>query len=104
MKKTIVHQIEITNEGHIQVRMQKQIIDGDTVHVLGYHRTSVVVGGDVDAQMLAVNVHLAMLGLGTVAPGEIDEVKKYAEIAFTPEKVEAFRALQEAAASDITSE
>lgn len=91
MKKTIVDQIEITKDGHIQIRMRKQIVDGNAVFDLGFHRTSIECGGNVEAQMNAVNAHLANMGLGPVHDDEIDQIKSHAALAFTPEKIAAHK-------------
>lgn len=90
MKQTIIDQIEITKDGHIQVRMKKQIVDGDDVFDIGYHRTSIECGGDCDAQMAAVNAHLESMGNGQVSGKEIEEIKKHSKISFTPERIAAY--------------
>lgn len=89
MQRTIIDQIEITSDGDIHVRMKKQIVDGDNVYDLGFHRTSIECGGDCDAQMNAVNTHLGAMKMGMVKQVEIDEIKKHATIAFTPERIKA---------------
>lgn len=91
MKQTIVDQIEITREGHLQIRMKKYIIDGNDRFELGYHRTIVEVDGDVDAQMAAVNDHLALMGFGEISSEEIDDIRAHAGVAWTPKRKEAFR-------------
>lgn len=93
-KRVIVDQIEITNEGHTQVRMCKQVIDAGNVLASEYHRTSVVVGGSVDDQFRAVNDHLASMGWPAVSADEISHIAKLAAVAATPEKVASYQAKQ----------
>lgn len=95
MKKTILDQIEVTKDGHIQIRMRKQVIDGDSVFDFGFHRTFVECGGDVDKQMALVNAHLAQMGFGVISAKEIAEIKQHAQIAFTPDRIQAFKLLKE---------
>ena len=60
-RKTYVDQIEIVRSGHVQVRMHKAIVDGDTVVSAEYHRTVIEPGQDPDEQLRAVNAHLAIM-------------------------------------------
>lgn len=99
-KQTVVNQIEITATGHIQVRMCKQVLDDDgSVIFSEYHRTSVECGGDVVAQMSAVNDHLAEMGWPAVSDAEIASIASHAAVAWTPEKVSAWNRVKEKAAA-----
>jgi hypothetical protein len=92
MKTTIIDQIEITSQGHVQVRMKKLFVDTDgSVTELGYHRTLVEVGGDCDKQIGVVNAHLAQMGFGPVSIKEIAALKAHAQLAATPERIAAYR-------------
>ena len=82
-KRTIVDQIEVTREGHLQIRMRKQIVDGDTAHEMGYHRTSVEPGGDCEKQLEMVNEHLEVMGHATVADAEWRRVRAIADAVST---------------------
>ena len=55
-KQLIIDQIEVTNNGTVQVRMHKLSSDGD---LLGNHRTSLPPETDINAQIAAVNAHMA---------------------------------------------
>lgn len=104
MKRVIVDQIEIARDGHIQIRLKKQIIDGAETFDLGYHRTIVEVGGNVDAQVATLNAHLAQMGFPAIQAEEIADVKKYAAIAFTPQKITAYRDRLKAAENELAQQ
>lgn len=91
-KKTIVEQIEILADGHIQIRFALLLIEDDVVIDRKLHRTSVEPGGDVDAQIAAVNEHLAAMKKEPVPAPETERVKAHAEVAWTKEVVDAHRA------------
>lgn len=91
MKITILDQIEITSEGHLNIRMRKQIVDGGETFDLGYHRTSIECGGNCASQLQAVNEHLDKLGFGPISDDEIAQIKLHASIAFTPEKIAKYQ-------------
>lgn len=93
-KKTIVDQIEVTQGGHVQIRFAVQLVEDGKVIDSKWHRTSVVPGGDVDAQIAVVNAHLESMGKARVidTPG-VDRIKAIARVAHTPAAVAAFRAV-----------
>lgn len=95
-----VNQIEITEIGHIQVRLSKEICD-DAGNVIGYaeprwHRTAIEIGGDVDAQMQAVNAHLETMGFPAVSAEDISQIAAHSVVAWTPTKVAAWNAAKAA--------
>jgi len=57
-KRTAVDQIEVTRNGTIQVRIALEVVDGSNIIAHKWHRTAIEAGGDVDAQMAAVNAHI----------------------------------------------
>lgn len=61
-KQTSINQIEITEGGTVQFRIALDIMDGETIAARKWHRSAVENGGDVDAQMAAVNAHLESMG------------------------------------------
>lgn len=88
--RTVPDQVEITSDGHFQVRLRKEIVaDNGEVIASGYHRTTIECGGDIDAQMKAVTLHLETMGFGTLDNAFSDELKGYAKIKWTPEVVKA---------------
>lgn len=60
-RRTIVDQIEILRDGTVQVRLAKQVVDGDDVLRSEYHRIAVEPGSDLESCLLAVNAHLTEL-------------------------------------------
>lgn len=91
-KRTILDQVEVKNDGHVQVRLRKEVADGDEVVAFEYHRTVVVPGGDSDAQMGAVNAHLDAMGWPAVNAADIAAVAKHVKAATTPATVAAYQA------------
>jgi hypothetical protein len=83
-KQTIVDQIEITRIGHIQVRFAKQVVEGETIYSSEPHRSVIECGGNVDAQIGAVNKHLVSMGWPEVPQSEIEEIKTHASVKWTP--------------------
>ena len=97
-KRTSVNQIEITESGTIQVRIAKRVVDGDQVFSSEWHRTVFDPITDIDAQMAAVNAHLAQMGWPEVPAADTQKIKDHAVVAHTPEVVKAFIAQQAATA------
>lgn len=90
MKRTIIDEITITREGHLNIRLRKQIVDGEDIYDLGFHRTVVPVGGDVEEQFALVNQHLSEMGFEGIDIADLAQVKAITPIVFTPEKIAAF--------------
>ena len=78
-KQIVVDQIEVTNNGTIQIRMHKLSSDGD---LIGNHRTAIEANGDVDAQMDAVNTHMGSEGYAPITAEDIQRVKTIAQAAW----------------------
>lgn len=92
-KKTIVDQIEITRTGHIQIRFGLLLVEDGAEIGCQWHRTAIEPGGDVDAQIAAVEQHLASMGRPAVdRDGLMASLKPIARVAHTPEVVQRFRA------------
>lgn len=90
-KRTIVNQIEIHATGSVQVRMRKEIVEGDDVLSYEYHRTVIEPGVDPYAQFQAVNTHLLALGMQTVQVDDWKAVAEHCAVAHTAEVIDAFR-------------
>ena len=84
MKQLIIDQIEVTKNGTIQIRMHKLSSDGD---MLGNHRTSIAPGGDIDAQIAAVNAHMGSEGFAPIPDADVARVKATASATWTPENI-----------------
>lgn len=94
-KQTILDQIEIKRDGHIQLRFIKQVVDDDgTVLSEQYHRTVIPPGGDIDAQMAVVNDHLEQMKMARVEASELTALKAVAPIVQTAEKIAAYEAIK----------
>ena len=84
MKQLIIDQIEVTKNGTIQIRMHKLSSDGD---MLGNHRTAIAPGGDIDAQIAAVNAHMGSEGFAPIPEADVARVKATAAATWTPENI-----------------
>ena len=84
MKQLIIDQIEVTQNGTIQIRMHKISSDGD---MLGNHRTAIEPGGDIDAQIAAVNAHMGSEGYAAIPDADVARVKATAAATWTPENI-----------------
>jgi hypothetical protein len=92
MKQLIIDQIEVTNNGTVQVRMHKLSSDGD---MLGNHRTSIEPGGDIAAQIAAVNNHMATENYSAISAADVAKLTAICNAAWTPEVIAAYQAAQQ---------
>ena len=91
-KRTVINQIEVTEPGHLQIRLSKQIVEDGVVLMSEYHRTSVECGGDVAAQMAAVNAHLTQMGCAAVTTKDCDRIAAIAAADWTQERRDTWAA------------
>ena len=95
-KRTVISQIEVTEPGHLQIRFCKQIVEDGKVLMSEYHRTSVECGGDVVAQMTAVNTHLIQMNCEPVSASDIDRITAIANTDWTPARTNAWTQMKAA--------
>lgn len=93
-KQLIIDQIEVTNNGTVQVRMHKLSSDGD---LLGNHRTSLPPATDINAQIAAVNAHMATENYMAIPDAHVVKLTAICNAAWTTEVVAAYQAAQAAA-------
>lgn len=91
-KQVVLSQMEILPSGLIQVRLDKQVVDGDQVFAREYHRTVFEPGQDPDLQAAAVDAHLAQLGFPAVDAAAWMRVKRVVALEHTPDVIAAYRA------------
>ena len=91
-KKTVIDQTEITRSGCIQIRFGLLLIEDGKEIDCKWHRTIVEPGGNVDAQIAAVNAHLQLMGKAAVDAAEVGLVRSVAGLVHTPEVVQKFKA------------
>lgn len=84
-------QLEVTESGAIQVRLEKQLVENGKVLAREYHRTVIEPGTDTDAQMAAVNAHLGAMGYPPAEAEAVERVKRIVAVEHTPERVQKFR-------------
>jgi len=94
-KQLIIDQIEVTNNGTVQVRMHKLSSDGD---LLGNHRTSLPPETDINAQIAAVNAHMASENFTAIPNADIVKLTSICNAAWTAEVIAAYQAAQAEAA------
>ena len=94
MKSLIIDQIEVTSNGTVQVRMHKISSDGD---LIGNHRTSLLPATDINAQVAAVNAHMATENYSAISDADVAKLTAICNAAWTAEVVAAYQAAQAAA-------
>jgi hypothetical protein len=90
-KQLIIEQIEITKDGTVQVRMHKLSSDGD---LIGNHRTSLPPATDINAQIGAVNAHMAEENYSAISDADVAKLTAICNAAWTPEVIAAYQAAQ----------
>ena len=88
-KSLIIDQIEVTNNGTVQVRMHKLSSDGD---LIGNHRTILYPATDITAQVAAVNAHMATENYSPVSAADITKLTAICNATWTAEVVAAYQA------------
>ena len=88
-KSLIIDQIEVTNKGTIQVRMHKISSDGD---LIGNHRTILPPATDINAQVAAVNAHMATENYSAISDADVVKLTAICNAAWTAEVVAAYQA------------
>lgn len=95
VKKTVIEAIEPHENGivHIKFGILEMDEDGNVVS-RRIHRSAVEPGGNVDAQIAAVNADITTretLMAQPVEVGRVSEIKAVCSLAHTPEKIRAYR-------------
>lgn len=87
-KSLKIEQIEVTNNGTVQVRLHKLSSDGD---LIGNHRTSLPPATDITAQIAAVNAHMATENYSAISNADITKLTAICNAAWTAEVIEAYQ-------------
>lgn len=82
-RKTLIDQIEV-RETCVQIRLGLLIVDGDQELQRTWHRTAIEADTDVDAQIAAVNTHLATMGCEPVPEAGLVRIKAIVAAAALP--------------------
>jgi hypothetical protein len=90
-KQTIIDQIEVTRNGTIQVRFGLLLVEDGKEIDCKWHRTTLPPGVDVDAQLAAVDAHMAAMNKGRIDVARLPELKSIVQLVHTPARVKAFR-------------
>ena len=93
-KQLTIEQIEVTNNGTVQVRMHKLSSDGD---LIGNHRTSLAPATDITAQVAAVNAHMATENYSAISDADVVKLTSICNTVWTAECIAAYQAAQAAA-------
>jgi len=93
-KQFIIDQIEVTNNGTVQVRMHKLSSDGD---LIGNHRTALPPATDISAQVSAVNADMARENYSAISASDVAKLTAICNAAWTAEVVAAYQAAVAAA-------
>jgi hypothetical protein len=89
MKSLIIDQIEVTKDGTVQVRMHKLSSDGD---LIGNHRTALPPAGDINAQVAAVNAHMATENYSAISDADVAKLTSICNATWTAEVIAAYQA------------
>lgn len=95
-KQTSVNQIEVTENGTVQIRFAIDLVEDGKVIDRKWHRTSCPPGHDIEAQIAAVNAHLTAMGKEKVKTADVVKIRAHTDVAWTPEVIEAHKARVEA--------
>ncbi len=93
-KSLIINQIEVTSNGTVQVRMHKMSSDGD---LIGNHRTLLPPATDINAQVAAVNAHMATENYASIPDADVVKLTAICNAAWTAEVIAAYQAALAAA-------
>ena len=88
-KQLSIDQIEVTNNGTVQVRMHKLSSDGD---LIGTHRTALPPATDINAQVAEVNAHMATENYSAISASDVAKLTAICNAAWTAEVVAAYQA------------
>jgi len=91
MKSLIIDQISVTNNGTVQVRMHKMSSDGD---LIGNHRTFLTPATDINAQVAAVNAHMATENYSAISDADVIKLTAICNTVWTAEVIAAYQAAQ----------
>lgn len=95
MRKSIINQREITENGTIQIRIAKQVIDAGEVISSLWHRCALEPGQSVTDLISAVDADLTRQGYGAVV--DWSSVQSLVTSEHTSEVIEAYQDAQAAA-------
>ena len=95
---SVINQREITEDGVIQVRISKRIVDNGEVISSQWHRTSIAPGDDVENTIASVDAHLTQMGYGPVVNWQ--SVRALVASEHTPEVVAKYQAQMAAQAAE----
>jgi hypothetical protein len=96
MKSLTIEKIEVTNNGTVQVLMHKISSDGD---LIGNHRTSLTPATDINAQVGAVNAHMATENYSAISNADVAKLTAICNAAWTAEVIAAYQAAVAAASA-----
>ena len=94
-RKSVVNQREITENGTIQVRIAKQVVDAGEVISSLWHRCAFEPGQNVEDMISAVDADLTKQGYGPVV--DWSGVRATVAAEHTPEVIKAYQDAQAAA-------
>lgn len=90
-QRTVIDQIEITRDGEVRLRLDKQLLrDGIPMQEPRYHRCSLEPGADLDVVREAVDAHLVSMRESPVVPEDWERVREVVVQQHKPEVVSAW--------------
>ena len=96
-QRTIIDQIEITRDGEVRLRLDKQLLrDGKVISEPRFHRAAWEPGADFEGTIAALNSHLEAMREAAVDAGEWARVREVIAQQHKPEVIARWRAKREA--------
>lgn len=91
-QRTIIDQIEITRDGEVRLRLDKQLLrDGKVISEPKYHRVAWEPGADFESSISIVNSHLVQMDEAIVEPEEWDRVREVITQQHTQKRIDDWR-------------
>lgn len=97
-RQSVINLREILENGTLQVRIAKQVIDAGEVVASSWHRCAFTPGCDVEGTISAVDIDLTKQGYGPVQ--DWSSVKALVALEHTPEVTKTYQDTQAATAKD----
>ena len=89
MKTLKLNQIEILSNGIVQLRFHKLDENGE---IIGYHRTAMPPGYDIDAHMVVMNNQMAENNFAAINQEDVTKIKDHSSLAWNTELIASYRA------------
>jgi hypothetical protein len=84
-KQTVLNQIEVTENGILQLRFEFKVMDGDEKISGAWHRTALTPGVNIAAVVESLNQAFANMSKEPISTADVIKLENIANAAWTPE-------------------